>query len=164
MKYPCTKSNNQCRYARQDSSKSESVTKDYHVERLMYCFQESLPASRPPPVAFSPPKAPPISAPLVGIFTFTIPQSLPCGLHHIWMKTIKHCSLKCSFVMKPVSLSRVVAHFRNSPNPFKNSFWLACEDWTTQSLWYRIVQFNCFFKSLHILKQKVATFHPRRKV
>lgn len=54
---------------------------DYHVERRMYCFQESLPASRPPPVAFSPPKAPPISAPFVGMFTFTIPQSLPCGLH-----------------------------------------------------------------------------------
>jgi len=48
----------------------------------MYCFQESLPASRPPPVAFSPPNAPPISAPLVGMFTFTIPQSLPWGLHN----------------------------------------------------------------------------------
>ena len=54
--------------------------KYYHVDRRMYCFQESLPASRPPPVAFSPPKAPPISAPFVGMFTFTIPQSLPCGL------------------------------------------------------------------------------------
>lgn len=51
----------------------------------MYCFHESLPASRPPPVAFSPPKAPPISAPFVGMFTFTIPQSLPCGLQ--WVKT-----------------------------------------------------------------------------
>lgn len=46
----------------------------------MYCFHESEPDSRPPPVAFSPPKAPPISAPDVGIFTFTIPQSLPFGL------------------------------------------------------------------------------------
>lgn len=52
----------------------------YQVERCMYCFHESLPASLPPPVAFSPPKAPPISAPLVGIFTFTMPQSLPVGL------------------------------------------------------------------------------------
>lgn len=55
----------------------------YQVERLMYCFHESLPASRPPPVAFSPPKAPPISAPFVGMFTLTIPQSLPRGLHQI---------------------------------------------------------------------------------
>lgn len=52
------------------------------VERLMYCFQESEPDSLPPPVAFSPPKAPPISAPLVGIFTFTIPQSEPFGPSH----------------------------------------------------------------------------------
>jgi hypothetical protein len=29
----------------------------------MYCFHASDPASRPPPVSFSPPKAPPISAP-----------------------------------------------------------------------------------------------------
>lgn len=57
----------------------------YQVDRRMYCFQESLPASRPPPVAFSPPKAPPISAPFVGIFTFTMPQSLPCGLHYVYL-------------------------------------------------------------------------------
>ena len=43
----------------------------------MYAFQESEPASRPPPVSFSPPKAPPISAPLVPILTLAIPQSLP---------------------------------------------------------------------------------------
>ncbi|CAN7988653.1 unnamed protein product [Ixodes pacificus] len=60
------------------------------VERRMYCFHESLPDSRPPPVVlvtppptFSPPKAPPISAPLVGMLTLTIPQSDPlereCG-------------------------------------------------------------------------------------
>ena len=54
----------------------------YQVALLMYCFQESLPASRPPPVAFSPPNAPPISAPFVGMFTFTIPQSLPWGLYN----------------------------------------------------------------------------------
>lgn len=67
----------------------------------MYCFQLSLPDSRPPPVCFSPPevrtsgtqyghnqtegalpKAPPISAPLVGIFTLTIPQSDPFGLKY----------------------------------------------------------------------------------
>lgn len=28
------------------------------VDRRMYCFQESEPDSRPPPVSFSPPKAP----------------------------------------------------------------------------------------------------------
>lgn len=63
--------------------KHHKFNKTYHVERRMYCFHESLPASRPPPVAFSPPKAPPISAPFVGMFAFTIPQSLPRGLHHI---------------------------------------------------------------------------------
>lgn len=42
-----------------------------HVDRLIYCFQESEPDSLPPPVCFSPPKAPPISAPLVGILTLT---------------------------------------------------------------------------------------------
>lgn len=52
----------------------------YHVERLMYCCQEFDPLSRPPPVSFSPPKAPPISAPLVGIFTLAMPQSDPFGL------------------------------------------------------------------------------------
>ena len=31
----------------------------------------------PPPVSFSPPKAPPISAPEVPIFTLAIPQSRP---------------------------------------------------------------------------------------
>ncbi len=50
-----------------------------HVDLRMYCFQESDPASRPPPVSFSPPNAPPISAPLVPTLTFTIPQSDPVG-------------------------------------------------------------------------------------
>ena len=45
----------------------------------MYAFQESLPASRPPPVSFSPPKAPPISAPLVPMLTLAMPQSLPAA-------------------------------------------------------------------------------------
>jgi len=53
----------------------------YQVDLRMYCFQESEPDSRPPPVSLLPPKAPPISAPLVGMFTFTIPQSDPLGLH-----------------------------------------------------------------------------------
>ncbi len=52
------------------------------VDRRIYCFQESDPDSRPPPVYFSPPKAPPISAPLVGILTFTMPQSDPLGPIH----------------------------------------------------------------------------------
>jgi hypothetical protein len=52
------------------------------VLRRMYCFQESDPDSRPPPVCFSPPKAPPISAPLVPMLTLTIPQSDPFGPSH----------------------------------------------------------------------------------
>jgi hypothetical protein len=45
----------------------------------MYYFQESDPDSLPPPVSFSPPKAPPISAPEVPILQLTIPQSEPAG-------------------------------------------------------------------------------------
>jgi len=48
-----------------------------HVDLLIYYFHESLPDSLPPPVSFSPPKAPPISAPDVPILTLTIPQSDP---------------------------------------------------------------------------------------
>jgi hypothetical protein len=48
----------------------------------MYYFQASLPDSLPPPVSFSPPKAPPISAPDVPILQFTRPQSLPVGPVH----------------------------------------------------------------------------------
>ena len=48
----------------------------------MYVFHASDPDSLPPPVSFSPPKAPPISAPLVPIFTFAIPQSLPSELRN----------------------------------------------------------------------------------
>ena len=43
----------------------------------MYIFHASDPDSRPPPVSFSPPKAPPISAPDVPMFTLAIPQSDP---------------------------------------------------------------------------------------
>ena len=53
------------------------------VDLLMYYFHESDPDSLPPPVSFSPPKAPPISAPLVPIFTLTIPQSDPNGPVHL---------------------------------------------------------------------------------
>src|SRR5437773_11114760 len=49
------------------------------VCRRIYIFQESLPLSRPPPVSFSPPNAPPISAPLVPVFTLAMPQSLPAA-------------------------------------------------------------------------------------
>ena len=48
-------------------------------------FLRRLPDSLPPPVAFSPPKAPPISAPDVGMLTLTMPQSEPFGPSH-WMK------------------------------------------------------------------------------
>lgn len=57
------------------------------VDLLMYCFQASLPDSLPPPVCFSPPKAPPISAPEVGILTFTMPQSEPLGPIHCKIKS-----------------------------------------------------------------------------
>src|SRR5438132_9738032 len=43
----------------------------------MYAFQASEPDSRPPPVSFSPPKAPPISAPEVPRLMLAMPQSLP---------------------------------------------------------------------------------------
>ena len=43
----------------------------------MYTFHASDPLSLPPPVSFSPPNAPPISAPDVPILTLAIPQSLP---------------------------------------------------------------------------------------
>ena len=43
----------------------------------MYAFHESLPDSLPPPVSFSPPNAPPISAPLVPRLMYARPQSLP---------------------------------------------------------------------------------------
>ena len=47
------------------------------VCRRMYAFHASEPDSRPPPVSFSPPKAPPISAPEVPMFTLAMPQSEP---------------------------------------------------------------------------------------
>lgn len=58
------------------------------VDLLMYCFQASLPDSLPPPVCFSPPNAPPISAPDVDMLTFIIPQSDPLGPIH-WKSYVK---------------------------------------------------------------------------
>src|SRR6187399_2275456 len=49
------------------------------VCRRIYTFQASEPDSRPPPVSFSPPKAPPISAPDVPMLTLTMPQSEPAA-------------------------------------------------------------------------------------
>src|SRR5579859_4117580 len=49
----------------------------------MYAFHESEPAWRPPPVAFSPPNAPPISAPDVPALTLAIPQSDPAAESHV---------------------------------------------------------------------------------
>ena len=49
------------------------------VCRRIYAFQESEPDSRPPPVSFSPPNAPPISAPLGPMFTLAMPQSDPAA-------------------------------------------------------------------------------------
>ena len=45
----------------------------------MYAFQASDPDWRPPPVSFSPPNAPPISAPEVPMFTLAIPPSEPAA-------------------------------------------------------------------------------------
>ena len=39
-------------------------------------------------------------------------------------------------------------NLRHSPNPSKYICWLLCENRTTQSLWYRVVELNCFFQSL----------------
>jgi hypothetical protein len=61
---------------------SESLWLMVQVERRMYFFHASLPDSRPPPVSFSPPNAPPISAPEGPMLTFTMPQSLPRGPVH----------------------------------------------------------------------------------
>src|SRR5215213_8477008 len=47
------------------------------VWRRMYARQLSEPLSRPPPVSFSPPNAPPISAPDGPMLTLAIPQSEP---------------------------------------------------------------------------------------
>src|SRR5215207_1306324 len=49
------------------------------VARRMYAFQASDPLSRPPPVSFSPPNAPPISAPDGPILTLAMPQSDPAA-------------------------------------------------------------------------------------
>ena len=54
-----------------------------HVYLFMYYFQASEPASLPPPVSFSPPNAPPISAPEGPILQLTIPQSDPLGPIHL---------------------------------------------------------------------------------
>ena len=58
------------------------------VWRRMYAFHESDPASRPPPVVFSPPKAPPISAPEVPMLTLAIPQSEPK-----WERKVSACRI-----------------------------------------------------------------------
>lgn len=67
------------------------------VDLLMYCFQESVPLSLPPPVSFSPPNAPPISAPEVPMLTLTMPQSDPRGpVQRYWF---------CKFVVNRELLS-----------------------------------------------------------
>ena len=53
--------------AHSDIASSHTHKLTYHVLRRMYCFQESLPDSRPPPVSFSPPAqpVPPSAVPVV---------------------------------------------------------------------------------------------------
>src|SRR5258708_3912520 len=55
----------------------------------IYAFHASEPASRPPPVSFSPQNAPPISAPEVPMLILAIPQSLP--------RADKNASACCKF-------------------------------------------------------------------
>ena len=59
------------------ASGSSLVKLTVAVCRRMYAFQASEPDSRPPPVSFSPPNAPPISAPLGPMLTLAMPQSEP---------------------------------------------------------------------------------------
>lgn len=96
----------------------------------MYCFQESLPASRPPPVAFSPPKAPPISAPFVGMFTFTIPQSLPCGLHNAQMH--QHIIHTCNEYS--IELQKIFNEIACSMHYSDNLIALLSNNWVQKSL------------------------------
>src|SRR6187399_2227976 len=70
----------------------------------MYTFQASDPDSRPPPVSFSPPKAPPISAPDVPMLTLAIPQSDPA------------CERNCS--MSPMR-NVIIAE----DSPWRTPFW-----------------------------------------
>src|SRR5512137_105235 len=57
------------------------------VWRRIYAFHASEPDSRPPPVSFSPPNAPPISAPDVPRFTLAIPQSEPVSERNVSAST-----------------------------------------------------------------------------
>ena len=64
---------------------THNISLHKNLNRAIYWYKTELkckPDSLPPPVDFSPPKAPPISAPDVGIFTLTIPQSEPLGPSH----------------------------------------------------------------------------------
>lgn len=65
------------------SVESEFMELIVTVARRVYCFHASDPLSRPHPESLLPPKAPPISAPDVPIFRFTIPQSDPCSPVHL---------------------------------------------------------------------------------
>src|SRR5438876_130611 len=93
------------------------------VCRRMYCFQQSLPLSRPPPVCFSPPNAPPISAPLVPVFTFAIPQSLPAALMNlsasrasfVKMDEVNPCGTSL-WIAIASSKSRYVIKYSSGPN------------------------------------------------
>ena len=72
---------------------------------LMYAFQASEPDSRPPPVSFSPPNAPPISAPEVPILTFAIPQSDPRAT-----RTFQPL-VGCLSLLQRTNLRNVILHF-----------------------------------------------------
>jgi len=62
----------------------------------MYCFHESEPDSRPPPVSFSPPKAPPISAPDVPASEIKLDLQ-PTKLTFSGRSTTKNVTYKAEF-------------------------------------------------------------------
>lgn len=81
------------------------------VCRRMYAFHASDPLSRPPPVSFSPPNAPPISAPLVPRFTLAMPQSEPVAARNaseapmVRVKIAEESPCRTSFWMRIASSS-----------------------------------------------------------
>ena len=57
---------NKTRHVKKKKTAQRFSRLTHHVERLMYCFQESLPDSLPPPVCFSPPRSRPGSCVMRG--------------------------------------------------------------------------------------------------
>mmetsp|Transcript_64943 Transcript_64943/g.153506 ORF Transcript_64943/g.153506 Transcript_64943/m.153506 type:complete len:376 (-) Transcript_64943:218-1345(-) len=103
------------------------------VPRRMYCFHESLPDSRPPPVCLLPPNAPPISAPEQEVLTLMMPVSDPAGPIHL--KTLFALRVKSAldkpwstelFLAMPSSRSLIFITYMIGTNS---------SSWTTAVLW-----------------------------